>query len=789
MGVADDTLLLPACTVDLKRRRAVFRDREEKLTARDVEVLRYLATHEGEAVSREDLERDVWQMAASVQSDAVPVAIRRIRQRIERNPKDPEALLTDYGHGWRLHRVSRPIVQQRGPRLYGRDAWIASLVPGSRLRTLVGPGGVGKSTLARAISPPGSVWIDLSQATDPASCLDALGQALPGTNGADPAAVSLRLRDVPSTVIDNAEQVLDVVRGWVVAWQVPVCVTSQVRLGVPGEQVVAVETLASTDAIALFLERYQEAGGRGTLDVDQVGALVDALDRLPLAIELVAPRARVIPVDQLLERLRAGLGAIPVGEGRDPRHRTMRGCLAWGIEGLSSEQLGVLQAAALFAGSFALDDLEAVVGEDALEALESLLDRSLLQPVEGAFRVRMLVRSYVSERPAPPGFVERYVQRVLDRLHAVGGPDADGPERDQLVPELRRVCELGPPAGQDLAARALGRSLRQTANQVVAHEVFESAIRRLEHPSFDVQILRIVLRSGVDLAGALALLEALQPADASERLQWWVRRQFLARKGACAAVDPRQLQELVAAVVDPEPAALAALAMCQLEHGDHDGAAYHASRAVEAARTWSKRELSAVLVHRDFVLAALKRDEGREQVLREALRLAIDSGYRTNIAFVRHNLAVVLAGRDRNLTDQAMHEAEAAFADIGDVAMVAMSRSNRAANLWFLERPQEAYALLERAPLEHMYPRHRPYHRALQAMIRYDVGRLERTVALEALVPLLQHSLVEWAVMGTLLTALLGEPLPVSLATLLAPLGERPYDPTIEGCLARLAAR
>ena len=153
-----------------------------------------------------------------MRSQAVPVAIRRLRAWIEADPRDPSILLTEYGRGWRLVCNPPPAESPPTPTLLGRSTVLPSVGAGweqGDLQVIVGPGGVGKTTLARAAMPPGAVFVDLQEATTGAQCLEMIRRAVPGLqlDHSTPAAATERIRyrltPLPLTVLDDAEQVIE----------------------------------------------------------------------------------------------------------------------------------------------------------------------------------------------------------------------------------------------------------------------------------------------------------------------------------------------------------------------------------------------------------------------------------------------------------------------------------------------------------------------------------------------------------------------------------------------------
>lgn len=324
---------------------------------------------------------------------------------------------------------SRGVVRQCGVRtltpFFGRgDELVAldELLSSSRLVSVVGPGGIGKTRLAHEVAR-------LKQAEFEGNVLTA---GLAGVTEHDdvfevvarecglPSVDALRFGslDQPRLVLlDNCEQVLAgaaaVARALLAASEATtVLVTSRVPLAVPGERVVRLGPLAvpatedvdaarSSPAVQLFVDRAQHAGALGPVDDDlavEIGRLVHELDGMPLAIELAASRSRVLSPAQIRARLDAQLGLLRRG-GRDDDdpHRSMRAVIAGSYEPLPPDTRARFRALCVIGGPFDLELAHALVGGDdelgTVDLLEDLVDASLLVPIvdEGeGYRYRIL---------------------------------------------------------------------------------------------------------------------------------------------------------------------------------------------------------------------------------------------------------------------------------------------------------------------------------------------------------------------------------------------------------------
>jgi len=308
-------------------------------------------------------------------------------------------------------------------RLVGRqDALdqLRSLVFRTRLLTLCGAGGAGKTRLAVALAEAvqadfvgGAWWVDLSAALDPGLVAQVVASTLlPGEPASDPAAaLARRFGESTLLVLDNCEQVVDACAGFVLSLlsrspSLRIVATSRQPLGVPGEQVFRVPGLVvdgtatskvhapDGDAVDLFLERAREAASSFDPDArsvrDAVTRICRWLDGMPLAIELAAARVPVLGVAQIAERLERDSGFLRHSSRAAPaRHRTLQDTLEWSHRMLELSEQRLFRRLGAFRGSFSLAAAEAVCADDELaasdllELLVVLVDRSLIQVLDG----------------------------------------------------------------------------------------------------------------------------------------------------------------------------------------------------------------------------------------------------------------------------------------------------------------------------------------------------------------------------------------------------------------------
>ena len=304
--------------------------------------------------------------------------------------------------------------------LIGRDALLvrvaAELGSGTRLLTVTGPPGIGKTRFATAcleqFAPDvaGHAWFcDLSQVKTEKelrfAVLTLLSEQANGEQLEQVADDEVEARVVSALsdagrallVLDNFEQIVfaaPAVDRWCrTAPSLSVLVTSRERLAVDGEVVIElaplacpiegddVTTVAESDAVRLFVKRARDAGGVIGDDHRALGAIVRRLDGIPLAIELAAARTRLLSVGELAQRLASGNDVLArVIRRAESRHSTLASAIEWSWSLLSPEEQSALARCSVFAGSFTLEAAERIVGEGAraIELIAALRDKSLV---------------------------------------------------------------------------------------------------------------------------------------------------------------------------------------------------------------------------------------------------------------------------------------------------------------------------------------------------------------------------------------------------------------------------
>jgi predicted ATPase/DNA-binding SARP family transcriptional activator len=335
-------------------------------------------------------------------------------------------------------------------RFVGRDrelAELARLVPTTRLLTLTGAGGSGKTRLAgeamgRAPSAFDHVaWADLAPIHEASRILPAIAAAIGVQARADSPTIESIIDAVGDravlVVLDNCEHVVDVCAGIAESLlrqcpRLTILATSREALGVPGETAWLVPPMREDEAVQLFVERAQSVLPSFSLTVANQSAVMDIcrrLDGIPLAIELAAARVRVLSPQQIAERLSDAFSVLGGGSRTAlARQRTLRGTIDWSFALLTPHEQQLLLRLSVFSGTFSIDAVEWICTgaplDDAsvLDELSGLVDKSLVvMEVDGddaRYRLLETVRQYADERlrttPEHAAFRERHAHHFLE---------------------------------------------------------------------------------------------------------------------------------------------------------------------------------------------------------------------------------------------------------------------------------------------------------------------------------------------------------------------------------------
>lgn len=345
-------------------------------------------------------------------------------------------------------------------RLIGRDREVTELVEildQHQAVTLVGPGGVGKTRLALAVGalaapffPDGVVFCELSEVDDGNSVEDAVAEALgaraqPGMDLTKSIVDFLSGRRV-LLIFDNCEHVSIAVanlgREILALNSSAILATSRESIGLPAERLFGVTPLTpDTDAVELFIERAMERDrsfAPGDAELEHIKAICARLDGIPLGIELAAAWVRVLSPAELVEQLQDRFRVLRGGRAGG-RHQTLRDTVLWSYEQLDARQARVFNRISVFSGGFSLEALESVCaddelidGDDMLDIVMALVDKSMVVSVRGVGHIRFTVfgtlRQFGQEQLDASGESEAYRRR-----HAVHFGELAASEASKLI--------------------------------------------------------------------------------------------------------------------------------------------------------------------------------------------------------------------------------------------------------------------------------------------------------------------------------------------------------------------
>ncbi len=403
------------------------------------------------------------------------------------------------------------------------DAWMTG---GGRIVTITGPPGAGKSRLAHEMTlrRPGIVTCDLTTCREGPDVERALQEALGVSRTRLPRVMAAG--DV-IVVLDPVEHLVAVARGLVEAWSRGggrFVVVSREALGLASETTIHLGGLSEDEAIALYAAR----AGR-PIEAPTAAAIVARLDRLPLAIELAAARAAVLPERELLARLDVGIGAI------ESRSSSLRATIRWSIDLLLPEERRALLACAVFRGPFDGPMAEEIAGDvgdrgagGTVGSVVALERKSLLRRVTEGGGARVVLYDAVREvalealtreggRGAAAARHAAYFQRLADAW-AAGGAAPEPYVAFDLLVAYEHLVSRDPLAAARIALAVDQALVGQTPSR--GHvELLSSALASAEAAGDPVttakvllararvhRLLGAALRAKRDLRAALALV-------------------------------------------------------------------------------------------------------------------------------------------------------------------------------------------------------------------------------------------------------------------------------------------
>lgn len=460
----------------LPEQRLLLEDeRQVRLGSRAFDILVLLVERAGEVVAKDELIARAWPKSL-VEEANLKIQVAALRRALGDGQEGRRYVVTVPGRGYNfvapVHKEERsrdllsPTIAPSGPhnlpvattRLIGREEIVTALVlqlSRQRLVTVVGPGGVGKTTVGLSVAEriigafEHGVWlVDLAPLRDeglvPSAVATVLGLEI---RTEDPLlGLVAALRDNRMLLLlDNCEHVIDAAASLAQAVLsgtagVNILATSREPLGLrtefvhrlgsldtpePSPELTAAQA-ATFPAVQLFVERATAIVESFSLTDANARVVVEIcrrLDGLPLAIELAAPRVEALGVEGLAARLDNGLRRLSGAQRRatHARHRTMQAVLDWSYDLLSEDERRFFRALAIFAGGFTSEAAAAVAMDasatsaDAIDRLADMVTKSLVvADASGAkprFRLLDTTRVYAIEKLDASGEHERIARR------------------------------------------------------------------------------------------------------------------------------------------------------------------------------------------------------------------------------------------------------------------------------------------------------------------------------------------------------------------------------------------
>jgi predicted ATPase len=638
---------------------------------------------------------------------------------------------------------------------------VSALVDAHRLVTVWGPGGMGKTRLARAVAAErvqsfsahrgGGVWFcDLSDALSERETVAAVAAAMKlrlsdSNDGSAALGRALALLGPVLVVLDNFDRLIPHAQGTVGRWLTLApgarfLTTSRTALGLPDEQRWPLGPLSETEALELFARVARQVAPAFDVDAHRpaIAEVVETIDRMPLAIELAARRVDTLSAQQLLARLRQPLEVLK-GEAHSERHRSVKRAIEYSVELLDENERRLFAATSVFRSPFMLEAAEAVfVGlcpkQDVHATLERLVRASLVTVVHGGpvsrYRLYETIRDVAKAHaellglmtPLAPALA-RWAAGRAGALHSSDLPL----ETEDLLYGHEQAISLAA-ASRDVhfaqaaatIARGVASGLFSTARGKVAVAMLDDSAAALDatgpHPD--------ALRAELDLARGLAHREYGAPHVAREAFERGLQRALGAEEPVLIATALTRLGEMSDVEGDTEAArarfsqalshldgapegrsraATEAEVQLRLGHalrreGKLDAARSSILRAVELYRSVQDDEGLSWAMYERAVLALFDEAEDALACFDEGLKVALRGDVRVAAGALTTARGCVLQDLSR-LTEAAEHHAEAVrvFRDAG-------IRYREASALYylattFLERgePAEALTILRQA--------------------------------------------------------------------------------------------
>ncbi len=456
-------------------------EKRVRIGSRAIGILTLLVKRTGEVVSSREIMNQVWPDALVVEG-TVRVHVAALRKALGDAQSGVRYIINEPGRGYRF---VEPVEEEYAPppvddgsrskplalptRLIGRHVEISEIIEilsRRRLLTIVGPGGIGKTSLATAIArqladsfPDGAHFVDLTAAADPHHAISALAStlrlAVPKEAGIEDLVGQIRHKQM-LIVLDNCERVIgatarlsEILRSG--APDIRILATSREPLRARDEVLYHVAPLrapraglelTSSDAmtfpaVQLFVERIGAEVSSFTLTDENASIVAEIcrkLDGLPLALELASAGVAAYGLSGLLFLPEDRLAMLSQGHRTTDRHRTLRAVLDWSYETLELRDRVVLERLSIFRRRFTLEEAIAV-------GLSEGIGRSDVVEAVGSLAAKSLLCVDVSGPMASYGLLETTRAYALEKLHAAGEADATAIRLAGHVLDLLRTAE------------------------------------------------------------------------------------------------------------------------------------------------------------------------------------------------------------------------------------------------------------------------------------------------------------------------------------------------------------
>ena len=527
-------------------------DKPVPIGARALDILIALVERAGDVVSKDELIRRAWP-TVFVEEGSLRTQMGIIRKALRDGEAGARYIVTVPGRGYRFVSpvsrstgrtpstasalASRPATHMpiRLTPVIGREENISEIrnrLSRQRFTTVVGPGGIGKTTVALAVAEQqsrsyedGICFIDLASLIDPQTLPGTLASKL-GLSIASPDVIpelAAHLRDKHLLlVLDSCEKFVEAaaVMAEKLLKEAPalhILATSREPLRAEGEAIYRLSPLSIPDtserlsakeaitfsAIALFVERASNVDAFTLIDENApiVADICRQLDGIALAIELAAVRVSTLGVMGIAAYLKDRLRLLTRGRRTAlPRHQTLEAALDWSYDLLSERERATLRRLAIFPGNFSLHGARAIGADgddnpdEALDVVEELVSKSLVSAAVGggsewAYRLLDTTRAYANKKLIESDEAERIAQRhaeyCLDFLKS-----GIGTETSPTTQFLTRAAPL-----IDDIRTALNRAFSSDATFDIAAELTAAAIPLWTHLSLNSECRRYVERA------------------------------------------------------------------------------------------------------------------------------------------------------------------------------------------------------------------------------------------------------------------------------------------------------